>query len=74
MRSPALPSGSLVISSALAWITSAVPPLLKTEWRSVPSVTPRASTVVPAVPLEEGKEAFVKAKAPGALKVLVVDE
>lgn len=30
--------------------------------------------ITAAVPLEQGKDAFVKAKAPGALKVLVVDQ
>src|SRR4029077_1633363 len=39
MRSPALPLGSVFMSSALAWITSAVPPLLKREWLSVPRFT-----------------------------------
>ena len=29
--------------------------------------------ITAAVPLEQGKEAFVKAKTPGALKVLVVE-
>ena len=31
MRSPAFPAGSLTMSSALAWITNAVPPLANTE-------------------------------------------
>jgi hypothetical protein len=31
MRSPELPDGSVFMSSAFAWITSAVPPLLKSE-------------------------------------------
>jgi hypothetical protein len=35
MRSPAFPAGSVFMSSALAWITSAVPPLLKMEWLSL---------------------------------------
>ena len=39
MRSPALPAGSLFMSSALAWTTSAVPPPAKTELFPVVSVT-----------------------------------
>jgi hypothetical protein len=35
---------------ATAWITIAVPPLLKTEWSSVPSVTFGATTLAWAVP------------------------
>jgi hypothetical protein len=38
MRSPALPAGSVFWSSALAWMTRAVPPLLNSEWLSLPSV------------------------------------
>ena len=37
MRSPELPEGSVFMSSALAWMTIDVPPLLKSEWLSVPS-------------------------------------
>ena len=36
---------ALDASLATAWITIAVPPLLKTEWLSVPSVTLGATTV-----------------------------
>ena len=37
MRSPELPEGSVFISSASAWMTMAVPPLLNSEWVSSPS-------------------------------------
>src|SRR5437660_7777847 len=38
-RSPEFPEGSVFMSSALAWITIAVPPLLNSEWLPSPSVT-----------------------------------
>lgn len=50
MRSPAFPEGSLIRSSALAWITSAVPPLANTELLPSPRVTAEFSTVSLAVP------------------------
>ena len=56
IRAPALPAGSLFMSSAFAWITSAVPPLLKIEWLSSPIVTPGATTVAFAVPLRPHRE------------------
>ncbi len=39
IRSPAFPAGSVFMSSAFAWTTSAVPPLLKSEWLSLPRFT-----------------------------------
>lgn len=50
IRSPALPEGSLIRSSGLAWITSDVPPLAKTELLPSPSVTAEFSTMTFAVP------------------------
>src|SRR5882762_8425195 len=50
MRSPALPAGSVFWSSALACTTSAVPPLLKSEWLSLPSVTSLFSALKCALP------------------------
>ena len=35
---------------ATAWMTMAVPPLLKTEWSPLPKVTSGATTVACAVP------------------------
>src|SRR3954469_11855619 len=50
MRSPAAPAGSVFMSSGPAWMTSAVPPLAKTEFASLPSVMPCAMTMLLAVP------------------------
>src|SRR6266481_65130 len=50
MRSPELPAGSVFWSSAFAWITSDVPPLLKSEWLSWPSVTSLFSALNCALP------------------------
>src|ERR1700743_1059456 len=51
MTAQAMRGGAaLVASLATAWITMAVPPLLKTEWLSEPSVTFGATTVAWAVP------------------------
>jgi len=50
MRSPAFPDGSLIRSSALAWIISAVPPFANTEFGPSPSVTAESVTVNFAVP------------------------
>src|SRR5436305_8327599 len=50
-RSPALPAGSVLLSSALAWTISAVPPPVKTECGSSPMVTFGAITVPLALPL-----------------------
>src|ERR1700676_1397213 len=50
MRSPALPAGSVFWSSAFAWITSDVPPLLNSEWLSLPSVTSLFSALKCALP------------------------
>src|SRR5262249_36092043 len=46
MRAQAMRGGAALLASvATAWITIAVPPLLKTEWLSEPSVTLGATTV-----------------------------
>ena len=45
MRSPELPEGSVFMSSALAWMTMAVPPLLKSEWGPSVRVTSVSSSV-----------------------------
>src|SRR6185369_13213302 len=50
IRSPAFPAGSVFRSSALAWTTSAVPPLLKTERLSSPISAFRFASVAFAVP------------------------
>ena len=49
--SPAFPAGSVFMSSAFAWTTSAVPPPEKIEFLSSPILTRGFSTVVFAVPL-----------------------
>jgi hypothetical protein len=51
MRSPELPEGSVFMSSALAWMTMAVPPLLKSEWAPSPRVTSLSSSFASALPL-----------------------
>src|SRR5208282_2444747 len=50
MRSPELPVGSVFWSSALACTTRAVPPLLKTEWLSLPRLTSLFSILKCALP------------------------
>ena len=46
MSAQAMRGGAALLASvATAWITIAVPPLLKTEWLSEPSVTLGATTV-----------------------------
>src|ERR1700720_316361 len=50
MRSPEFPEGSVFMSSALAWTTSAVPPLLKSEWLSFPKFTSLSSNLKFALP------------------------
>ena len=50
MRSPELPEGSVFISSALAWMTSAVPPLLNSEWASAPRFTSLFPSLASALP------------------------
>jgi len=46
MSAQAMRGGAALLASvATAWITIAVPPLLKTEWLSLPSVTFGATTV-----------------------------
>src|SRR5215469_8682656 len=50
MRSPELPDGSDIKSSAFAWMTSAVPPSWKSEFVPSPRVTPLATRVVLALP------------------------
>src|ERR1700733_3329958 len=50
MRSPELPEGSDMRSSALAWITSDVPPSWKSELAPSPRVTPLARKVALALP------------------------
>jgi hypothetical protein len=50
MRSPELPEGSVFMSSALAWITIAVPPLLKRECGPSDNVTSSLRMVTEALP------------------------
>ena len=51
IRAPAFPAGSLFMSSAAAWIISAVPPLAKIELGAVGLSVTRGSMTVPlAVP------------------------
>src|SRR5208282_860164 len=50
MRSPALPAGSVFWSSALACTTIAVPPLLYSEWLSLPRLTSLSSRLKCALP------------------------
>jgi hypothetical protein len=74
MRSPALPAGSVFMSSGLAWITRAVPPPVYSECASEPRFTPLVDDGGLGIALLVGREIehVARVRALGILKPVLL--